>query len=85
LRLAKRQADKAEADFRDSIALAKEINAKAWELRTSMSLARLLTSQGHADDARTLITESYSSFREGFDTADLLDAKCLLEDLHAKS
>jgi predicted ATPase len=71
----------AEADFRDSISLAKSIGAKSWGLRTAMSWARLLASQGRADDARTMLTEIYNWLTEGFDTPDLKDAKALLEEL----
>jgi predicted ATPase len=46
-----------------------------------MSLARLLASQGHRDEARTMLAEIYNWFTEGFDTADLKDAKALLEAL----
>jgi hypothetical protein len=49
LRLTQRQMDLAECDFRESIALAQKMEAKAWELRTTMSLARLLASQGRRD------------------------------------
>ena len=46
-----------------------------------MSLARLLAKQGHRDEARTMLADIYSWFTEGFDTADLKDAKSLLEEL----
>jgi tetratricopeptide (TPR) repeat protein len=81
LRLAKGQADLAEADFRDSIKLAKSMGAKTWELRTTMSWARLLVSQGRRDEAHAMLAEIYSWFTEGFDTADLKEAKALLEEL----
>jgi class 3 adenylate cyclase/tetratricopeptide (TPR) repeat protein len=71
----------AEADFRDSIAMARGMSAKAWELRTTMSLARLLDSQGRRQEARTMLADIYNWFTEGFDTADLIDAKALLEKL----
>jgi tetratricopeptide (TPR) repeat protein len=69
------------ADFRDSIAMARSMSAKAWELRTTMSLARLLTKQGKRDEARAMLADIYGWFTEGFDTADLKDAKALLEEL----
>jgi predicted ATPase len=75
------QAELAEADFRDSIELAKSMSAKTWELRTAMSLARLLESQGRADEACAMLAEIYSWFTEGFDTPDLKEAKALLEQL----
>jgi predicted ATPase len=71
----------AEADFRDSIAMARGMGAKAWELRTTMSLARLLDDEGHRGEARTMLAEIYGSFTEGFDTADLKDAEALLDEL----
>jgi ATP/maltotriose-dependent transcriptional regulator MalT len=55
LRLAKGQAELAEADFRQSVKLAKSMGAKTGELLTAMSWARLLTSQGRADEARTML------------------------------
>ena len=73
----------AEADFRDSFALARTMGAKAWELRTTMSLARLLASRGHRDEAHAMLAEIYNWFTEGFDTADLKDARMLLEELAA--
>jgi tetratricopeptide (TPR) repeat protein len=70
-----------EADFCEAIALARSMSAKAWELRATMSLARLLTKQNHREEARTMLAEIYNWFTEGFDTADLKDAKALLEEL----
>jgi tetratricopeptide (TPR) repeat protein len=81
LRLAKGQAELAEADFRDSIKLAKSMGAKAYELRTAMSWARLLASQGRADEAHAMLAEIYNWFTDGFDTADLKEAKALLGEL----
>ena len=71
----------AEVDFRTAIALAQSMSAKAWELRATMSLARLLASQGRRDEARAMLAEIYNWFTEGFDTADLKDAKALLTEL----
>ena len=59
------------------------MGAKTWELRTGMSWARLLASQGRADEARTTLAEIYNWFSEGFDTPDLKEAKALLEELAA--
>ena len=81
LRLRQGQAALAESDFRDAITLAQKINAKAWELRSTTSLARLLDSQGKRTDARAMLAEIYNWFTEGFDTADLTDARALLEEL----
>ena len=75
------QTGQAEADFRDSIKLARSMGAKAWELRVATSLARLLRDTGRRDEARSMLTGIYSWFTEGFDTADLKDAKTLLEEL----
>ena len=72
----------AEADFREAIALAQKMQAKAWELRATISLARLLASQGRRDEARTMLADIYNWFTEGFDTADLIDAKSLLDELN---
>jgi predicted ATPase len=71
----------AEADFRDAIALAREMSAKAWELRVSMSLARLWRDQGRRAEARDLLALVYGRFTEGFDTLDLKAAKALLDEL----
>jgi predicted ATPase len=67
--------------FRDAIEVARRQSAKSWELRATMSLARLLASQGHRDEARTMLAEIYNWLTEGFDTADLKDAKALLDEL----
>jgi predicted ATPase len=52
-----------------------------FELRATMSLARLLTKQGRRNEARTMLAEIYNWFTEGFDTADLKDAKALSDRL----
>jgi predicted ATPase len=72
----------AEADFREAIALAQKMGAKAWELRATTSLARLLAKRGRRDEARAMLGEIYGWFTEGFDTADLKDAKALLDELN---
>jgi hypothetical protein len=71
----------AEADFRESIAMARSMDAKAWELRTTISLSRLLCDANRRDEARTMLAEIYNWFTEGFDTADLKGARALLQDL----
>jgi tetratricopeptide (TPR) repeat protein len=81
LRLKQGQTELAEADFREAIALAHTMGAKAWELRATMSLARLLAEQGRRDEARTMLADIYRWFTEGFDTRDLKDAKTLLDEL----
>jgi predicted ATPase len=83
LRLKQGQTELAETGFREAISLARQIGAKAWELRATMSLARLLAKQGRRDEARTIRAEIYNWFTEGFDTADLKDAKALLNQLAA--
>ncbi len=81
LRLKQGDADLAEADFREAIALAQKMSAKSWELRATMSLARVLATQSHREEARAMLAEIYHWFTEGFDTADLKDAKALLDEL----
>jgi hypothetical protein len=80
-RLKREEVQLAEADFHDSIAMASSMRVKAWELRTTMSMARLLASQGHREDSRAILAEIYNWFTESFDTADLKDAKALLDEL----
>jgi predicted ATPase len=74
-------APEAEACFQQALALARRQQAKSWELRAAMSLARLWQQQGKQPEARELLAEIYGWFTEGFDTADLQDAKALLEAL----
>ena len=71
----------AEADFRRALEVARSQEARWLELRATMSLVRLLERQGKRDEARTMLTNIYNWFTEGFDTADLKDAKVLLEEL----
>jgi predicted ATPase len=71
----------AETCFRHAIEIARRQQAKSWELRTVMSLSRFLQSQGKKDEARRMLAEIYGWFTEGFDTADLKEAKALLEEL----
>ena len=74
---------KAAQCFRHAIEVARHQQAKWWELRATTSLARLLASQGCRDEARTMLAEIYGWFTEGFETADLKEAKQLLEQLVA--
>jgi hypothetical protein len=85
LRLKQTQKGTAEIDLRESIALAQEMGAKAWELRSTTSLARLLSGTGRRDEACAMLAEIYNWFTEGFDTADLKEAKTLLDELRALS
>ena len=71
----------AEADFHRALMVARSQNARSLELRATTSLARLLDKQGHRDEARAMLAEIYNWFTEGFDTADLKDAKALLDEL----
>jgi predicted ATPase len=75
---AARQAE-AEACFRQAIAIARSQSAKSWELRAVLSLSRLYRQQGKTAEARPMLAEIYGWFTEGFDTADLQEAKALLE------
>jgi predicted ATPase len=71
----------AEACFRQSLALSRRQQAKSLELRAAMSLARLWQQHGKRAEARELLAPIYGWFTEGFDTADLQEAKALLEEL----
>ena len=71
----------AEASYREALALAQQQSAKLWELRTATSLARLWAAQGRRAEAHELLAPIYGWFTEGFDTADLKDAKALLDQL----
>ena len=73
----------AEQSFRAGIEMSRKQYAKSWELRATTSLARLLDRQGKRDEARAMLAEIYGWFTEGFDTADLKDAKALLDGLSA--
>ncbi len=72
----------AEAYFREAINIARRQQSKSWELRATMSLALLLRDTDRIDEARTMLAEIYNWFTEGFDTADLKDAKALLDELN---
>ena len=71
----------AEENYLASLDVAREQQAKSWELRTSTSLARLWQSQGKGKEALDLLKPVYDWFTEGFDTKDLIDAKALIEEL----
>jgi predicted ATPase len=73
----------AEESFRTAIDIAGKQNAKSWELRATTSLARLLRDINRRNEARTMLAGIYNWFTEGFDTADLKDAKALLDELSA--
>jgi predicted ATPase len=74
-------AAKAEGYFERALAVARAQQAKSWELRAAMSIARLWRDQGKRDEARDLLARVYGWFSEGFDTFDLKEAKVLLDEL----
>ena len=82
LKSPQRDVAKAQAYFERSLTLARAQQAKSWELRAAMSLARLLSDQGKRQTARDLLAPIYDWFTEGFDTSDLRKAKALLSELH---
>ncbi|HEX9493453.1 MAG TPA: tetratricopeptide repeat protein, partial [Thermoanaerobaculia bacterium] len=84
LLLKQKDSNAAEAQncFQRAIEIASKQSAKSLELRATMSLARLLDQQGNRDEARTMLAQIYGWFTEGFDTADLIDAKALLKELN---
>jgi predicted ATPase len=72
---------KAEAYFERALSVGRQQQAKSWELRAAMSMARLWRDQGKQKQARELLAPVYGWFTEGFDTRDLKEAKSLLEKL----
>jgi predicted ATPase len=83
LMLPEPDATKAQPYFDRALTVARAQQAKSWELRASMSLARLWRDQGKVQQARELLAPVYGWFTEGFDTRDLKEAKALLEELAA--
>jgi adenylate cyclase len=81
LQLSSDKQAEAEACFHHAIAIAQNQQAKSWELRAATSLAKLWQRQGKCQDAYDLLAPVYGWFTEGFDTADLQDAKALLNEL----
>jgi class 3 adenylate cyclase/predicted ATPase/DNA polymerase III delta prime subunit len=81
LRLDAADTKSAETSFRRAIDIAQRQQAKSWELRAATNLARLLSEQGRNAEARELLAPIYGWFTEGFDTADLKEAKALLDEL----
>ncbi len=81
LKSPQRDVAKAQICFEQAVTLARAQQAKSWELRAAMSLARLLNDQGNRQMARDLLDPVYSWFTEGFDTSDLRNAKALLREL----
>jgi predicted ATPase len=76
-----RDTAKAEAYFERALTIARQQQAKSWELRAAMSMARLSRVQGKRDEARDLLAPVYGWFTEGFDTLDLKEAKALLDEV----
>ena len=76
-------ATNAEEYFGRALAVARKQQAKSWELRAAISMARLWRDQGKSQQARELLAPVYGWFTEGFDTRDLKDAKALLDELAA--
>jgi len=74
-------AAKAEAYLERALTVARRQQAKSWELRAAMSMARLWRDQGKPQQARELLAPVYGWFTEGFDTRDLKEAKALLDAL----
>jgi predicted ATPase len=74
----------AETCFQQALDIARRQEAKSWELRAAASLAKLWQSQGKRHEAYDLLAPVYEWFTEGFDTADLIDAKALLNELEAE-
>ncbi len=71
----------AEGCFENALAIARAQHAKSWELRGAISMARMWLENGRSDEARALLAPVYGWFTEGFDTADLMDAKALLNQM----
>ena len=72
----------AEQSFLNAIEVSRKQHAKSWELRATTSLACFLRDTKRRDEARAMLAEIYNWFTEGFDTADLKEAKALLDDLN---
>ena len=75
------RAEIAEELYCEALSIAREQEAKLWELRAAVSLARLRRDQDRGAEARNLLAPIYGWFTEGFDTADLKEAKALIDEL----
>src|SRR5262245_21600459 len=73
--------EEADACCQQALAMTRQQQATSWELRAAMSLARVWQQQGKRAEARDLLAPIYGWFTEGFDTADLQEAKALLDEL----
>ena len=78
------RAFEAQKAFQEAIRIARRQRAKWHELRATTSFARLMRDTGRRDEARAMLAEIYYWFTEGFDTADLKEAKALLEELSSQ-
>jgi predicted ATPase len=83
LKLPEPDAAKAQTHFERALLVSRQQQAKSWELRASLSLARLWRDRGKVSEARELLAPVYGWFTEGFDTRDLKEAKGLLDELAA--
>ena len=81
LQVRQADAEAAEGLYQRALSIAREQEARLWELRAAASLARLRRDQGRRAEARDLLGPVYGWFTEGFDTQDLKEAKALLDDL----
>ena len=81
LRSPGRDTAKAQAYFERALEIARAQQARSWELRAAMSMARLWRDQGKRTQAHDLLAPVYGWFTEGFDTLDLKEAKALLDEL----
>ena len=81
LKSPEQDAAKAETYFERALAIARKQQAKPWELRAAMSMARLWRDQGKPQQARELLAQIYGWFTESFDTRDLKESKALLDAL----
>jgi predicted ATPase len=80
-RLAVPEVRHVESRFAQALDIARRQQAKSWEIRATISLVRLWQRQGKIAEARTLLAEVFDWFTEGFHTADLREAKALLEEV----
>jgi predicted ATPase len=76
--------DRVEGEFRRALAVARQQQARFWELRAAISVARLWRNEGKRNEARDLLAPVYGWFTEGFNTGDLQEAKALLDGLAAE-
>ena len=74
-------AAQAESSLQQALAVARDQQAKSWELRAALSMARMWMRHNRSGDARALLSPIYDWFTEGFDTPDLIEAKALLDQL----